>query len=171
MGSPKTSQLTTVSTSSPHLASPFRLVSVWAAGERTARTEQPQRRRYLDRVHGEHHRVLQYACHGSGCHVGRHGDMRRQALVVPVAALIKRLPVFVLDLRHLQPCHRTVRAQLHAWGALATGGLPYKRTIGECVGGMDNHNITTTYWSSYSARRTSRVRGVAVGNVNQSNPT
>lgn len=96
---------------------------------------------YLDRVHGVHHCVLQYASHCSRCHVGRHGDMRWQALVVPVT--VERLLVFAFVLRHIQRCHRTVRAQLHAWGALPEA-LPYQTTLKRGNGGMDNHNIITT---------------------------
>jgi len=66
------------------------------------------RARYLDRIHRVHHRVLQDARHGSGCHVGRHGDMRRQALVVAVAVVV----VFARDRRH--GGRRRIRAQLHA---------------------------------------------------------
>lgn len=96
---------------------------------------------YLDRVHGVHHCVLQYASHCSRCHVGRHGDMRWQALVVPVT--VERLLVFAFVLRHIQRCHHTVRAQLHAWGALPEA-LPYQTTLKRGNGGMDNHNIITT---------------------------
>lgn len=101
---------------------------------------------YLDRVHGVHHRVLQYASHGSGCHVGHHGSMRRQTLVVPVH--VHSLAPFALALRHLQRCHRPVRAQLHAWRA-----PPRRGDTRRDVGGVDNHNTIATSRSS-SARMT-----------------
>ncbi|TNN74295.1 hypothetical protein EYF80_015538 [Liparis tanakae] len=91
--------------------------------------------------------------------------MRRQALVVAVAVVV----VFARDPRHVG--RRRVRAQLHARRARSLG-LPCKQKqkvarTQRGVGGVDDHNIISTYGSS-SARVTSPAGGVATVNTDQS---